>query len=243
MLNNNALETNIKENLEQVNERIAAAAASVGRSAREITLIVVSKRKEISTIRAAIQAGITDFGENYPEQAVEKIEALKDMPKVRWHMIGHLQSRKSNLVAEHFDTMHSLDSLKLAGRLEKLLSEKQKLLPVMLEFNVAGESSKHGWNAQNESDWPALLPEIAPLLALPSLQVMGLMCMPPYAEDSENSRSYYVKLVKLRDFFAEHFPQQTWHELSMGTSFDFEVAIQEGATFIRVGQAILGPRP
>jgi pyridoxal phosphate enzyme (YggS family) len=238
-----SLAADIRNNLSQVHERIEKACNLVGREAKQVKLIVVSKAKSIAVIEAAIKVGIRNFGENYPEQAEEKIISLDTVPDLKWHMIGHLQSRKSIIVAQHFDYFHSLDSLKLAKKLDRILKEMKKTLPVLLEFNVANEISKYGWNAQDESHWPDLISEISSIVELPSLQVRGLMCMPPISEDIEESRQYFVKLAKLRDYLAKQFPGQRWDELSMGTSFDFEIAIEEGATFVRIGQAILGPRP
>jgi len=238
-----SLVEDIRKNLAHIQERIEKACASAGREIERVKLIVVSKAKPIPVIEAAIQAGVRNFGENYPEQAVEKIIAFEGILDLQWHMIGHLQSRKSDLVVEHFDYFHSLDSLKLARKLDRILVEQKKTLPALIEFNVANEISKHGWNAQEESHWPGLISDVTSILELPSLQIRGLMCMPPISESAEDSRQYFVKLVKLRDFLAKHFPNYSWDELSMGTSFDFEIAVEEGATFVRVGQAILGPRP
>lgn len=237
------LAKSIKNNLEKIQSRIEKAAVSVRRQAKDVRLIVVSKAKDITVIEAAIEAGVRDFGENYPEHAIEKIEAFRSCPGISWHMIGHLQSRKTELVVQNFNYMHSLDSVKLARKLDRLLTDSGRMLPVLLEVNVASETSKYGWDAENEKQWPVLAREAEEILALPALEVKGLMCMPPISDHAENSRKYYAKLSKLRDYLTRQFPAYQWNELSMGTSFDFEVAIQEGATFIRVGQAILGPRP
>lgn len=182
------------------------------------------------------------LGENYAEEGVDKIIALENESKVEWHMIGHVQSRKAELVANNFYLLHSLDSLKLAKRINRALDESGKELPVLLEFNVSGEESKYGWQASDEKTWSQLLPELKQIVDLDHLRVRGLMTMPPYYEDPELSRPFYSKLKRLRDYLADKFPGTTWNELSMGTSIDFETAIEEGSTFIRVGQAILGKR-
>jgi len=235
--------TLIRQNLERVYGRIEQAAAVSGRQGGDVRLVVVTKSQPVEVVTAAVQAGARLLGENYPEESVAKIEALKDCAGLEWHMIGHLQSRKARLVSEHFDALHSLDSLHLAGKLERLLAERDRVLPVLLEFNVGGEESKSGWQAWDESRWDDLLADVAAVLALPHLQVRGLMTMPPLELEPEAVRTYFARLRRLRDYLASHFPAGIWNELSMGTSGDYEVAIQEGATYVRIGQAILGSRP
>jgi pyridoxal phosphate enzyme (YggS family) len=182
------------------------------------------------------------LGENYPEEGVMKIQSLSAQSGVEWHMIGHVQSRKARLVADHFALLHSLDSLKLAQRLDRFAEEANRTLPVLLEFNVGGEESKSGWNASNESTWETFLPEIQSLLDLPHLRVHGLMTMPPLETDPEDARRFFQRLRLIRDHLARQFPQADWHELSMGTSADYAVAVEEGATLVRVGTAIVGVR-
>ena len=239
----NRLSLQIKENVEAIQEKIARAAKRGGRDAGDVKLITVSKKKSVEVMRAAVQAGITLFGENYPEETIEKMDILKqEYPDLQWHMIGHLQSRKTRLVAERFDMMHSLDSVRLARKLGIALDECGRKLPVMLEMNVSGEESKGGWAAWDEKHWELLIPEIEQVLAVKSLMVMGLMAMPPLSEDGEKTRPYFIRLRELQNWLAKRFPQTNWGELSMGTSSDFEVAIEEGATFVRIGTAILGAR-
>jgi pyridoxal phosphate enzyme (YggS family) len=158
-------------------------------------------------------------------------------------MIGHVQSRKAPLVAQHFALVHSLDSLKLAQRLDRSAAELGRTLPVLLEFNVSGEKSKHGWDASEESLWKGLLTDVNAIAALPGLKVRGLMTMPPLSTDPEAARVHFRKLRRLRDFLSRQVSQAEWDELSMGTSVDYAVAVEEGATLVRIGQAILGPRP
>ncbi len=232
----------IRENHQRVLSRIAAAARRSDRSAEEIRLVVVTKTQPLEILQAAIEAGVRIFGENYPEEGVSKIQALSAQSGVEWHMIGHVQSRKARLVADHFALLHSLDSLKLAQRLDRFSAERHRVLPVLLEFNTGGEVSKSGWNAFDESRWNEFLPEIGQLLDLPNLRVHGLMTMPPLGTDPEESRRFFVHLRRLRDHLADQFPQANWRELSMGTSADFEVAVGEGATLVRVGTAIVGAR-
>ena len=223
-------------------KRIAGSAVRAGREPGSVRLVVVSKSQPLSVIRAAIAAGISTFGENYIEEAVEKIVAMRETT-IEWHMIGHVQSRKADLVAANFAMVHSLDSLKLARRLERFCFGLSRTLPVLLEFNVSGEQSKFGFPAWKEENCHGLESEIEQILVFPHLRVCGLMTMPPYFDDPERTRPYFRRLRHLQEFLAKRFPEENWKELSMGTSVDFEAAIQEGATFVRIGQAILGSRP
>ncbi len=232
----------IAERYTQVLERVHQAAQRAGRDPAEVHLVVVTKGQPLERIQAVIAAGAEDLGENYPEEARVKMDALARYD-LRWHMIGHLQRRKARLVVERFDWLHSLDRVKLARRLENLAAQAGRVLPVLLQFNVSGEATKSGWSAWDEERWEALLPEVEAVLACEHLQVRGLMTIPPPAPDPEGARPYFRRLRRLRDFLARHFPEAIWEELSMGMSADFEVAIEEGATFVRVGTAILGPRP
>ena len=232
----------IGQRVDQIHKRIGRAAHSCGKSPDEITLVVVSKSQPAEVIETAILAGIRRFGENYPEETLAKIQQLSGAAEIEWHMIGHLQSRKARIVVENFQMLHSLDSLPLAEKLDRLLAESGKKLPALLEFNVGGEQSKSGWPAAEEDRWEELLPEISSIMAMKNLQISGLMTMPPLNDDVEVTRPFFAKLRKLKDFLATAFPQAHLTEMSMGTSADFEIAIEEGATMIRIGQAILGLR-
>jgi pyridoxal phosphate enzyme (YggS family) len=233
----------IQQNIANVQERIQVAAQSVNRSVEHVRLVVVTKAQPVEVVRAAIEAGARTLGENYPEETLPKIQALGRPDGVQWHMIGHLQSRKASIVAEHFDLLQSLDSLRLAEKLERLLVESGRRLPVLLEMNVSGEESKYGWPAWEEAQWSNLLPDIEAILALPHLTLHGLMTMPPLYEDPEQTRPFFAWLRKLNDFLAGRFGMQHFSELSMGTSADFTAAVQEGATLVRIGTAIVGTRP
>jgi pyridoxal phosphate enzyme (YggS family) len=233
----------IGQRLDQIRKRISRAALSCGKSPDEIALVVVSKSQPVEVIEAAISVGIRRFGENYPEETLSKILQLQDQPEIEWHMIGHLQSRKARIVVENFHMLHSLDSTQLAEKLDNLLAESGKKMLSLLEFNVGGEESKFGWPAWDEKRWKELLPEISKILALEHLQISGLMTMPPLVEDEQKARLFFRKLRNLRDYLSISFPGANFNMLSMGTSADFEIAIEEGATMIRVGQAILGSRP
>ena len=223
-------------------DQIASAARRSGRASEDVRLVVVTKSQPLEVVQAALEAGVRILGENYPEEGVTKIQSLPRQTGVEWHMIGHVQSRKARLVAEHFELLHSLDSLKLAGRLDRFAAEQNRVLPVLLEFNVGGEASKAGWDASDDSRWDALLPDVRAILDLPNLRVHGLMTMPPLETNPDDARRFFQRLRLLRDQFASTFPQADWRELSMGTSADFPVAVEEGATLVRVGTAIVGAR-
>lgn len=238
-----ALVEQIRARYQATLERISVAARAAGRDPASVRLVVVTKAQPREVVQAAVRAGARILGENYPEESVSKISALGSESGVEWHMIGHVQSRKARLVVEHFDLLHSLDSLKLAERLNRMAGEAGRVLPVLLECNVGGEESKYGWPAAQEADWPALYPVVDAISGLESLQVRGLMTMPPLETDPEQARVYFRNLRVLRDHLAARYPRADWRELSMGTSADYEVAVQEGATFVRIGTAIVGPRP
>ena len=242
-MTNNSLVSSIRERYQKIQSQIADAAQAVGRNPDSVKLLVVTKKQPLFVVEATIAAGIRILGENYPEEAVQKQETLGEKNKVEWHMIGHVQSRKARLVTENFAFLHSLDSLKLARRLNRFSAGAEKTLPVLLEFNVGGELSKSGWDASDESRWEVFLPDVEEILSLSNLEVRGLMTMPPFYQDAELTRPYFRQLRKLRDYLSDHYPLNQWNQLSMGTSGDFRIAIEEGATFVRVGQAIVGSRP
>ena len=236
------LVTFIRDNYHYTLEQIAVSARKSGRNPEDVRLVVVTKSQPLEVAQAAMEAGVRILGENYPEEGVTKIQSLPHQTGVEWHMIGHVQSRKARLVVDHFALLHSLDSFKLAQRLNRFAAESNRTLPVLLEFNVGGEESKSGWNASNESTWDTLLPEVQAIEELPNLSIRGLMTMPPLGEAAEDSRGYFIRLRRLRDHLAKQFPQADWRELSMGTSSDYAVAVEEGATLVRVGTAIVGAR-
>ena len=233
---------NICDKYLSVLDRIAKAAKNAGRDPDDIRLIVVTKTQPIEAIQAVVEAGATDLGENYVEEALPKITGLKSEKAIKWHMIGHVQSRKALPVCEYFQYLHSLDSLKLAEKLARNASELNISLPVMLEFNVGGEESKSGWNIWINENWDDILSDIENIIALPGLNLLGVMTIPPYSPNPEDSRPYYQKLRKFQEIVIKHFKLSNFTDLSIGMSGDFEIAIQEGSTWVRVGQAIFGPR-
>ena len=233
----------IKQNYQRILERISTSAREAGRDPNAVRLVVVTKGHTLETTRAVVSAGARILGENYIEEALPKMGMLGGEFDLEWHMIGHVQSRKARPVCEHFACVHSVDSLKLAERIDRFAAELGKRLTLLLECNVSGEESKFGWKAWEEGEWNTLADEIAPVLELRHLIIRGLMTMPPFFADPEASRPFFRCLHHLQSFLTMRFPKTDWSELSMGMSADFEIAIQEGATLVRVGTAILGERP
>lgn len=237
----------IASTLDQVRERMAAAAQRAGRAADEITLLAVSKTHPVALIEEALAAGQREFGENLVEEAWAKF-ADPDSPtslagrldpanRPRLHLIGPIQSRKAALaVACRPALIHAVDRVKIAKRLDRFAAEAGIELEVLLEVNVAGEASKFGFTPD------AVLREAEAILALPSLHVRGLMTIPPYEPDPEAARPHFAALRRLQGELAQRYPQAGWRHLSMGMSHDFETAIEEGATIVRVGTAIFGTR-
>jgi len=222
----------IRDRLLRVQDRIRAAASRVGRDASSVTLVAVSKTVPVEVIRLALSAGVTILGENRVQEAREKIAALAG--QATWHLVGHLQTNKAKLAVRLFDLIHSLDSLKLAEVLDRHAEQAGKPVRCLVEVNLGGEESKSG---TREDDVRPLLEAAA---SLPHLAIEGLMAIPPYLPDPEQIRPYFRCLRSLRDRLAgEGFPLA---ELSMGMTHDFEVAIEEGATMVRIGTAIFGPR-
>jgi PLP dependent protein len=241
--------------IEGVRERIAAAARRAGRSAEQIRLVGVTKTHPPELVAQAFTAGLRDFGENRVQEAEPKIAALAtNRNAIIWHLIGHLQSNKAKRAAALFDLVHSVDSLHLAEALERGGGERTpnsqlptpKSLPVLLQVNVSGEASKDGFDLAGWEERPDLLgvffAEVERLLALPHLRVGGLMTIAPWGDDAAAARPTFRSAQRLRDALARRFPAADWSALSMGMTDDFEVAIEEGATIVRVGRAIFGSR-
>lgn len=225
----------IKENLNMVEARIKDACASCGRTADEVKLIAVSKTKPVPALEEAYDYGCRDFGENKVQELVDKYEA---MPKdIRWHMIGHLQRNKVKYIVDKVFLIHSVDSLRLAQEIEKEAAKKNISVNILVEVNVAGEESKFGATAEEAV---SLVEQIA---KLPHVRVRGLMTIAPYVEDSEQNRRYFAKLKQIYvDIIHKNIDNVFMEELSMGMTGDYEVAITEGATYVRVGTGIFGER-
>jgi hypothetical protein len=222
-----------QERLEQVQARMTAACARVGRKADEVQLIAVSKTYGPERVREAAECGLRIFGENKVQEAEAKVPMCPG--NVSWHLIGHLQSNKAARAVALFDQVHSVDSLKLLQRLEAAAAAEGKRLPVLLEINVSGEGSKFGLR-------PDAVPEVLEHVGeLEYAQIVGLMTMPPFTPEAERARTHFRRLRELRDEWSAQFGVAL-PELSMGMSHDFEVAVEEGATWIRVGTALFGER-
>ena len=231
-----ALTDDIARNLDAVRARIGAAARRAGREPGEITLIAVSKTFDADHVRAAWDAGQLDFGENKVQEALQKIAATSDIPS-RWHLIGHLQSNKARKAAAPFASIQSVDSVDLLERLDGAAAEEGATPDVLVQVDLAGESTKFG----APIDTARRIVDTA--LTCRALRLAGLMLLPPWNDDQEQTRPWFSKLRGLRDaWIAEGVPRDALRHLSMGMSHDFEAAIEEGATMVRVGTAIFGKR-
>jgi len=225
----------VAENFNVVMARIASAAKCAGRDPSSVRLVVVTKTIDRDRIREAVAAGADILGENRVQEAKEKIEALGT--EASWHLIGHLQTNKAKYAVKLFDLIHSVDNLELAEEIDKQAAKRGKVQDILIEVNIAGEASKAGMAVKGT---PALVAEVS---RFKNVSVKGLMTMPPYFEDPESSRPYFSVLRELAETIAkENIPNVSMQELSMGMSGDFEVAIDEGATLVRVGTAIFGER-
>lgn len=231
--------SSVVQNLAAVRERIAAAASRAGRRPEEVALMAVSKTFPPAVIREAYQAGQRLFGENRVQEFAEKASALSDLTGAEWHLIGHLQSNKAAKAAELFVAVDSVDSLRLAEKLHAAAQKANKRLPVLIEVNIGGEAAKSGATP----DSPELEQLLLAAQRLEALQFGGLMTIPPFGEDPQRARPFFRRLRELRDqIAARHLPAVSLDVLSMGMSHDFEVAIEEGSTCVRVGTAIFGER-
>jgi pyridoxal phosphate enzyme (YggS family) len=226
----------VAENLSAVKERMAKAAARAGRDPEGITLVAVTKTVPVERIREAIDAGQRVFGENRVQEAQAKVEALgRD---IQWHLIGHLQRNKVRWVCDLFDLIHSVDSLPLAQDINARAARHGLVMPILIQVNIGDETTKSGVIA---SETLALVQQVA---TLPHVTIQGLMCIPPAVDIAEHARPSFVQLRTLTEQIArERIPNVAMSTVSMGMSHDFEVAIEEGATMVRVGSAIFGPRP
>jgi len=230
----------IAEHIRRVEERIATAAHRAGRNPREISLMAVTKTVSPQRILEAYEAGVRLFGENRVQEFAGKAQVLADLRDTEWHMIGHLQSNKSRTATELFQAVDSVDSLRLSERLNSAAKELGKRMPVLIEINIGGEQAKSGV----APDSPELEQMLAAAPSCDHLQIRGLMAVPPYSDDPEQSRPFFRRMRELRDAIAARkLPAVQMGTLSIGMSHDFEVAVEEGSTCVRVGTAIFGSRP
>lgn len=237
----------IVDNIQHVHERIAAACARASRDPASVTLVGVSKTHPVEMILQAVEAGLQHFGENRVEESMNKIPAVnaRSVQPLTWHMIGHIQSRKARDVPPLFQIVHSVDSLKLADKLSRLMVERGGRLDALIEVNVSGEASKEGLNGggwqTDAAVREALWREVEAIAALPGLHVRGLMTMAPIVPNMEQARPVFASLATLRDALAESL-KVALPDLSMGMTDDYPVAVEEGATIVRIGRAIFGER-
>lgn len=232
----------IEKRYETVYKQLEEAALRANRDPKEITVLAVSKLQSVEKIRSAYDAGIRFFGESYVEEALPKMEALTDLENVIWEMVGHVQSRKAKLVANSFSRLHSLSSIKLARLLNRHRDTALSPMEVLIQVNVSGEESKQGVDATEREKWDNVLKFAQELKDYPNLKLTGLMSMPPLFDDPEQNRPYFQKVRELLNYLNEKDSSLNLHELSMGTSYDFVIAIEEGATIVRLGSSLLGER-
>lgn len=231
----NQFEARLAANLASVRAHIEQACERAGRNYNEITLVAVSKTMPLELIKAAHTLGVTHFGENRVQEAQSKIENFHPQDVI-WHMIGHVQSNKANRVARVFNSVHSVDSLHIAQALDRHAEERERRLPILLQVNIVGETRKEGMTPQ---ETPALARQIA---ALPRLEIQGLMTIAPLVQNLEEVRPVFRALREMRDQLRDELPHCSWQHLSMGMTDDYTVAIEEGATIVRIGRAIFGER-
>jgi len=228
--------------IKAVNEHIKQAAERSGHSVEDITLVAVSKTRPIEDIIAVYETGVRHFGENRTEELAEKAAALSHLPDLKWHFIGNLQTRQSKIVAEHANCFHAVDRVKIARRLSSQLIKFDRRLPVFIQINVSGEASKSGFQCDNwqtdASQTENLIQAIKEITILPHLEVQGLMTMAPFGAPQDTLREIFKSMAELSAYLHAKLPDIPAQKLSMGMSGDFEIAIEEGATHVRIGSAI-----
>ncbi len=227
--------SDIAENVKRIQERMEAAARRAGRNPEEIRLVAVCKTVDAERVLQAVRAGVRILGENYVQEAKKKIAGVEH--KVHWHFIGHLQTNKAKIAVRLFDMIHSVDNAELAQELNRAADQQGKALSILLQINLSGEATKFGASEKK------IFQMAEAISRMPALAVVGLMTLPPYFENPEDARPYFIRLRRLGERLRkENIPRLAMNELSMGMSNDFEAAIEEGATLVRVGTAIFGPR-
>ncbi|ACO04752.1 MAG TPA: YggS family pyridoxal phosphate-dependent enzyme [Persephonella sp.] len=225
----------IRENVERIREIIYRSAERSGRDPEEIILLAASKTQPVEKIKEAYEAGVRYFGENRVQEGIKKIEQLKEIRDIHWHLIGGLQTNKAKYAVRYFELIHSLDRESLADELDKRARKIGKKQDVLIEVNIGEEETKYGVKPENLEK----LFEYS--IKKENIRILGLMCIPPYFEDKERSRPYFVRLREMKEKLERDFGVKLPH-LSMGMSHDFDVAVEEGATIVRIGTAIFGER-
>ena len=232
----------IQNRLNEVEGRVSEAAQRSGRDPSDIQIVAVTKGHSIETVRAAYDCGLRWYGENRVRQGLQKMDALAELEGVQWDMIGHIQSRKAKLVVPKYHWVHSVDRIKIARYLNRYAQEAGRRLTVLLECNVSGEEAKYGFDLTSEKEWPAWLETAEMIAEMDGLEVRGLMTMAPWQADEATVRTTFQRLHELRAFLREQLAGYDWSQLSMGMTDDFEIAVEEGATILRLGRALFGPR-
>ncbi len=226
----------IKNNLDTILNQICETANQSSREADSVKLIAVSKKKNAHTVMEAVKAGVLNFGENYIQEAVKKIETISDN-NLTWHFIGHLQSNKAKLAVKYFEYIHTVDTVKLAKEINKQAGKLNKIQKILLQVNIGDEVTKSGTRIEDSIEL------VENIHLFDNISVEGLMCMPPYFSDPEKARVYFRQLVKIKQEIEDRdFKTVSMRHLSMGMSSDFKVAIEEGSTMVRVGTSIFGQR-
>jgi len=235
-----------KERVLRVQARIEDAAKRSGRSANDVTLVAVSKTKPITAIRDVYEAGVRHFGENRAEEMNEKYGDLSELSDLHWHFIGRLQTRQSLPIAQHASLFHAVDRIKIAQRLSSQLESIERTLPIFIQVNVSGEESKAGFECseweENGEQRDALVQSVETIRQLPYLEIRGLMTMAPWDIDETTAHTVFRRVRELSEWTQKTIPGVQWPDLSMGMSGDFEIAVEEGSTCVRVGSAIFGGR-
>lgn len=232
----------IRDRYLKVNEIIREKCIKSSRNADEVKLIVVTKKQPVEKIIQVIEAGAETLGENYPEEIVTKRLQLPSDLNPRWHMIGHIQSRKIKYIVQYFDFVHAIDRISVAQKLSQTCAAFNVIMPVLLEVNLSGEDSKQGYPVVNQEDRDRLIYEIETMKSLNTLELRGLMTMPPLVNDKLKNRKIFNNCRILLEDIQHNCALPQFNQLSMGTSQDYETAIEEGATYIRIGEAIIGTR-
>ncbi|MGA9398831.1 MAG: YggS family pyridoxal phosphate-dependent enzyme [Anaerolineaceae bacterium] len=232
----------ISRNYLFVKSQIEQAALKAERNPENVKLVVVTKAQPLDKIKAVVDLGAHHLGENHVEEALPKMSALSEYHDIHWHMIGHVQSRKAKYVMEGFHLIHSLDSQKLADIYDRLAGDQGSALPVLLEMNSGGEETKYGWDISRAVLIGDVIQKVDEIMKLPNLAVRGLMTMAPLVTSNDETRRNYRRMKRVLVDLRAKYPTRDIIELSMGTSADYAIAVEEGATYIRVGQAIMGQR-
>jgi pyridoxal phosphate enzyme (YggS family) len=227
--------------LQKIQGNIHEAASRSGRADASVRIVAISKGQSVSSIQLAYNLEMREFGENRVKEGLEKITKLENLGGIVWHMVGHIQSRKAKEIPANFHIVHSVDRLKIARQLNRSSEEAGVKLPVFIECNTSGEESKSGWSVFNRESWGLIYEDLSEIEKLPNLSVQGFMTMAPWVQDDPIIRTSFSRLREFRDDYVE-YSGLDWKDLSMGMTDDYAIAVEEGATVVRIGRAIFGER-